>query len=167
MHRNLGEQLYNTIYNAVYDPRVDSTDEVRRLLAKGAEVNWRHPEYGSTPLYRAARNGDAKVVQLLLKHGALVDMANSSGRTPLMTAAFHGHVEVLNILLANGADQHLRPYRGSWVSSRAEICTAEQAVVDCMHASVHVYSCGGRGAGCDLLPYCWYCGGGMGDACVT
>jgi ankyrin repeat protein len=42
---------------------------------------------GATPLLRAARAGDAKFVELLLKHGALVDLRGKEGVTPLMAAA--------------------------------------------------------------------------------
>src|SRR6516225_8690349 len=42
---------------------------------------------GATPLLRAARAGDAKFVELLLKNGALVDLPSKEGVTPLMAAA--------------------------------------------------------------------------------
>jgi ankyrin repeat protein len=42
---------------------------------------------GATPLLRAARAGDAPFVELLLKNGALVDLASKEGVTPLMAAA--------------------------------------------------------------------------------
>ena len=42
---------------------------------------------GATPLLRAARAGDAKFAELLLKHGALVDLPSKEGVTPLMAAA--------------------------------------------------------------------------------
>jgi len=74
-----------------------------------------HRVKGSTPLYRAARNGHEVAVQLLLEHGALVDTPNLSGRTPLMTAAFHGHDGVVRVLLENGADAGLVPHKGAWV----------------------------------------------------
>ena len=42
---------------------------------------------GATALLRAARAGDAKFVDLLLKRGALVDLPSKEGVTPLMAAA--------------------------------------------------------------------------------
>ncbi len=42
---------------------------------------------GATPLLRAAQTFDNEVVQLLLDHGALVDLPNASGVTPFMAAA--------------------------------------------------------------------------------
>ena len=75
------------------------------MLEKGANPNIqlkRRPPYrdvpqdrggdailaqGATPLLRAARAGDAPFVELLLKHGALVDLPSKEGVTPLMAAA--------------------------------------------------------------------------------
>ena len=86
------------------DP-VGALDVARMLLEKGANPNIqlkRRPPYrdvpqdrggdsilaqGATPLLRAARAGDAPFVELLLKHGALVDLPSKEGVTPLMAAA--------------------------------------------------------------------------------
>ena len=90
---------------------IPSTDSItalevgRRLLVRGANPNLqlkRRPPYrdvpqdrggdsilaqGATALLRAARAGDAPFVELLLKHGALVDLPSKEGVTPLMAAA--------------------------------------------------------------------------------
>src|SRR5215471_8007900 len=89
-------------------PSVDSMtalDVGRLLLEAGANPNLqlkRRPPYrdvpqdrggdsilaqGATALLRAARAGDAPFVDLLLKHGALVDLPSKEGVTPLMAAA--------------------------------------------------------------------------------
>jgi ankyrin repeat protein len=80
-------------------------DVGRTLLEKGANPNLqlkRRPPYrdvpqdrggdsilaqGATALLRAARAGDARFVELLLQHGALVDLPSKEGVTPLMAAA--------------------------------------------------------------------------------
>jgi ankyrin repeat protein len=84
---------------------VTALDVARLLLQKGANPNLqlkRRPPYrdvpqdrggdtilaqGATPLLRAARAGDAPFAELLLKHGALVDLPSKEGVTPLMAAA--------------------------------------------------------------------------------
>jgi ankyrin repeat protein len=84
---------------------VTALDVARMMLEKGANPNIRlkrRPPYrdvpqdrggdsilsqGATPLLRAARAGDAPMVALLLKHGALVDLPSKEGVTPLMAAA--------------------------------------------------------------------------------
>jgi len=89
-------------------PSVDSVtalDVAKMLLDAGANPNLqlkRRPPYrdvpqdrggdtilaqGATPLLRAARAGDAPLVDLLLKHKALVDLPSKEGVTPLMAAA--------------------------------------------------------------------------------
>src|SRR5262245_7837153 len=87
------------------DDKITALDVGRMLLEAGANPNIqlkRRPPYrdvpqdrggdtilaqGATPLLRAARAGDAKFVELLLKHGALVDLPSKEGVTPLMAAA--------------------------------------------------------------------------------
>jgi uncharacterized protein len=117
----------------------------RLLLERGANANAQlklRPKYrnipydryhdpmlvwGTTPLLRAAKAGDAPVVKLLLAHGALVNLANSQGVTPLMAAAGDGYVHdptrgrnyteedalaMYDILRAAGADVNVRTTLG-------------------------------------------------------
>lgn len=81
-----------------------------------------HQKFGAiniTLLTRAVKDGDTRLVRLLLKHGAKTtdrslvfqhitgDMPGtlcSNERTPLMIAIDNGHVEIVRILLQSGAD---------------------------------------------------------------
>jgi ankyrin repeat protein len=116
---------------------VTALDVARMLLEAGANPNLqlkRRPPYrdvpqdrggdtilaqGATPLLRAARAGDAPFVELLLRHGALVDLPSKEGVTPLMAAAgvefgtrvtrgrtrtAEGVLATLRLLLDAGAD---------------------------------------------------------------
>jgi len=87
------------------EDKITALDVARMLLEAGAAPNIqlkRRPPYrdvpqdrggdailaqGATPLLRAARAGDAPFVDLLLKHGALVNLPSKEGVTPLMAAA--------------------------------------------------------------------------------
>jgi len=87
------------------EDQITALDVAKMLIDAGADPNIqlkRRPPYrdvpqdrggdailaqGATPLLRAARAGDAPFVDLLLKHGALVDLPSKEGVTPLMAAA--------------------------------------------------------------------------------
>lgn len=74
------------------------------LLVKGAHPNIQD-ELGRTPLMNAARVGDLKSVQHLLKHRADPNLATHKARwTALMWAARRGQVDVIKALLNAGAD---------------------------------------------------------------
>jgi len=94
--------------------RVDSLDLVKLLLAKGADVNARLKQQqpyrtkldrgddtmlttGTTPLLRAAKAGDAVVIDLLIAKGADANLATRNGITPVMAAAGVGSKEEDNV----------------------------------------------------------------------
>lgn len=56
-----------------------------------------------SPLHMAVRRGSAKIVSLLLKHGADCNAPDRAGLSPLMHASIGGHVEIVDMLLAGGA----------------------------------------------------------------
>ena len=119
------------------EDKISAVDVARAMLEKGANPNIqlkRRPPYrdvpqdrggdgalaqGATPLFRAARAGDAPMVELLLKYKALVDLPNKDGATPLMAAAGfdfgsrvtrgrnrteEGVLATMKLLVAAGAD---------------------------------------------------------------
>ncbi|MEU4840325.1 ankyrin repeat domain-containing protein [Nocardia testacea] len=83
----------------------EGAGRVRELLAAGADPD-EPDEYGTTPLYRAAVQGDTEAVRLLLAHGA--DPHRCGGGEdeglPLCAAACWNHTGVVAALLAAGAD---------------------------------------------------------------
>jgi uncharacterized protein len=67
---------------------------------------------GETPLHFAARFHLVEIAEILIKHGASIDVQDAYGNTPLWRATFEakGRVELIKLLLANGADPNLENY---------------------------------------------------------
>lgn len=80
----------------------NDVDEVKRLIAGGANVNAEN-DYGSTPLSEAAITGNVEVIDRLLKAGAKVDATNADGQTALMVIARTSNVAAAKLLLKRGA----------------------------------------------------------------
>jgi ankyrin repeat protein len=143
--------------------KLKAIDVARLLLEKGANVNpqlKRRPPYrnvpqdrggdsilsqGATPLLRAARAGDTPMVQLLLEHGALVDLPSNQGVTPLMAAAGvefglrvtrgrnrtdEGVMSTMRALLDAGADINARMLMEPRGESAAHLLVIEQRLSD-------------------------------------
>jgi ankyrin repeat protein len=64
--------------------------------------------YGATPLSLACENGNAMVIERLLKAGADANAAQPGGEAALMTASRTGNAEAVKALLAHGADVNAR-----------------------------------------------------------
>jgi ankyrin repeat protein len=89
-------------------PDMDSLEFIKKVIAKGANVNWRIQEStwyrtvftsqwvhedGATAFWRASQSSDLAVMRLLLEHGADPNIATNVGVTPLQVAAGIGWVE--------------------------------------------------------------------------
>ena len=80
----------------------DREDEVRAMLARGMDPETVGPD-GNPVLITAAREGSARVVDVLLAAGAKVDQPNAYGDTALKMAALHGRLEIAKKLRARKA----------------------------------------------------------------
>src|SRR5262245_32200633 len=86
---------------AAYRNDVEMT---RLLIQAGANIKATTRLGDYTPLFLAAKNGGAAVVELLLKAGSDVNSTNKTGTTPLMLAAASGRPDAVKVLLEHGAD---------------------------------------------------------------
>ena len=86
-------------------------DEVRRLIAEGADVISMSEEGASsrTPLAAAVALDCAGIVKVFLVAGANPNATNEKGETILMQASERGYIKIVKSLLAGGAD----PNQGS------------------------------------------------------
>jgi ankyrin repeat protein len=80
------------------------TDLVRKLLARGADVN----KTGWTALHYAATSGHVAIIQMLMDEHAYIDAESPNKTTPLMMAAHYGTPQAVKLLLEAGADATLR-----------------------------------------------------------
>jgi uncharacterized protein len=124
----------------VRKPDMDTLEFIRKLLDKGANVNWRVQEStwfrtvftsqwvhedGATAFWRAAQSSDLAVMKLLLDRGADPNIATNVGVTPLQVAAGIGwvegvtyewskaaNIETIQMLLKLGADPNAQAQTG-------------------------------------------------------
>jgi ankyrin repeat protein len=91
---------YDDLIAAAYR---DDTDAVTDLINRGLDVNSVDPA-GNTLLHVAARSGNIKLMETLLKSNANPKVRNRVGDTAVMLAAYGGKMEAVDVLLAHGAD---------------------------------------------------------------
>ena len=75
-------------------------------------VNARGGRYYITPLVSALAGNYFQIAQLLLQHGADVDVRGAWGWTPLLSASLRGNTQVVEWLLNHGADAIARLSNG-------------------------------------------------------
>jgi ankyrin repeat protein len=81
----------------------DDVEMATLLVAADADVAVATRVGGIVPLWLAATNGSAAMVDVLVDGGALVNWPTSTGATPLMAAATAGRVDAVERLLNHGA----------------------------------------------------------------
>ena len=82
----------------------DDVEMAQLLLGAGANVMATTRLGDLTPLFMAAKNGSAPMIELLLKAGADPNSTDSHGTTPLMSAAASGSTDAIKVFLSHGAD---------------------------------------------------------------
>ncbi len=83
---------------------LDDLATARLLLAAGAKVDARTRLGAVSPLFMAARNGSAPMIEMLLKAGASTTQADATGTTPLMVVAESGNTDAIKVLAEHGAN---------------------------------------------------------------
>jgi ankyrin repeat protein len=87
---------------------IGKLDQVKDLLKKGADPQWRDPAgNGKTAMVRAVMSGKLEVVKFLVENGVDVHAPDGSGRYPVYFCCIGSNVELLTFLLANGCDKDL------------------------------------------------------------
>ena len=88
--------------------RQDDLQTVAKLITAGADPR-KANRIGATPMFLAAENGSAAMIDLFLKSGVDPNApVLSHGETALMMAARTGKLDAIQILLDHGADVHAK-----------------------------------------------------------
>jgi ankyrin repeat protein len=105
--RHVNAQSRSGCTALMYAARYSKEEEVKLLLASGADVNLsNNAQY--TALMNAANNSTIKIVKLLLDAGADVNRKNYEGGTALFSACFAAQEKIIKLLISTGADINIR-----------------------------------------------------------
>lgn len=96
------EQLARAMMDAA---RAGEVEQLLPLLPI-APINMQD-QAGNTMLMLAAYHGHMKLVEILINHGAELDLLNDRGQTSLAGAVFKGHKEIAKLLFSAGANPNL------------------------------------------------------------
>ncbi|KAM9109086.1 protein phosphatase 1 regulatory subunit 12B isoform 1-T1 [Megaptera novaeangliae] len=95
------------------------TDEVRRLLARGADVDTANVD-GLTALHQACIDENLDMVKFLVENGASVNQQDNEGWTPLHAAASCGYLNIAEYFINHGASVGVVNSEGEVPSDLAE-----------------------------------------------
>ena len=102
--------VYDDWFKAI---KLDGDSQVRSLLRRGMDPNTVDEERGDTGLILAAREGSAKVFEVLLQTKDVnLDARSRNGDTALMLAAYKGNLAAVRALLDKGAE----PNQTGWTA---------------------------------------------------
>ncbi|MGK5595565.1 MAG: ankyrin repeat domain-containing protein [Parachlamydiaceae bacterium] len=98
----------------------DNVELLKCLIEYGFDVN-QPVRDGLTALHVAAELGNLQMVELLIEHGAIIDVTNSEGDTPLLLSI--ASPKIVELLLRNGANVNHANAKGRTALHYAMIVT--------------------------------------------
>lgn len=92
----------------------ENLDNINVLIKAGADINASLDSNGSSLIFKLIEeNKDPKLIELLIKSGAKINLKNALGDTPLIAAAAKAKDDkTINLLLENGADINAKNNQG-------------------------------------------------------
>lgn len=87
---------------------LNDLEMAKLLIGAGADVKAKTRLGGITPLFMAAKNGNAAILAVMLDAKADANATNANGTTPLMLAAASGKTDAVKLLLDRGADANAK-----------------------------------------------------------
>ena len=124
---NLPDNSGNT--PLIYAAQNGLNDNVKILLANGANPDYRNPATGLSALSAAAAEGQSNTIRLLVRTGkADVNIADLSGRTPIFYAVEQNQEDALRTLLSLGANVNAQDHNGVTALMRASAKNRQDCV---------------------------------------
>lgn len=78
--------------------------ELERLISEKVNLKVFDPSsYNDSPMHKAIRNNQKKIVELLIKNNFPLNIQNDFGNTPLHLAVIQNNIEIVETLLNAGA----------------------------------------------------------------
>jgi hypothetical protein len=93
-----------------YAARRGSVQSVLILLEEGAEADRFHNN--RSPLIEAIRQGNLKIAERLIEHGANINLADSKGNTPFIHAARADDLDMIKLMFETGANFKAKNNKG-------------------------------------------------------
>lgn len=122
---------YNPLSSAVSN---DDLEEVKNLIAKGADVNGREKEAKNiTPIFLAVENGNLEIAETLLNFGAKINARDDEKQTPLMKLDEDASAEIVRLLVKHGAKVNQTDKQGN----TALILAAESATAEVLQELIN------------------------------
>lgn len=99
-NNNVTSFFFNFFIN---DSSWDDTQKLEEILKKGVNLSRPLTPSGKRPIHIAGVRGDINVIQLLLDHGAFIDVRDNFGNTSVHYAAEAGNHKAVQLLLSKEA----------------------------------------------------------------
>ena len=88
--------------------KINNFDEVQLLLNTYRTLVYEFDNQFQTGLHWASKRGHSKIIQILIRYKANINIKDVLGRTPLWTACKYNRIDAVRILLANRANAFIK-----------------------------------------------------------
>ena len=89
--------------------KINDTGKLRIIMdGNQIDTNRRYGKSNYTVLHEAARNGNYSICEIIIKHGASLNVVNDDNNSPLHLAIANGSMDVYKLLIYRGADVYTR-----------------------------------------------------------
>ncbi|MBL6445148.1 ankyrin repeat domain-containing protein [Fulvivirga sp. 29W222] len=106
MKNKINEQLFDAALQG-------QVEDVKELIASGANINILNEAVGEFPIHVAAEKGNVDILDVLIKNGADLDVLTKPGYSAAHLAVFSNNYEALKLLLDNGANKNIKDPDGN------------------------------------------------------